>query len=121
MERKDFGLPDDKILLLYGGNLGKPQDLDFIIQCLKTLENQDQVHVVISGTGGEQHKLETYIDHYNPKHFSYLGQLDMEKYTQLTFLCDIGLIFLDYRFTIPNFPQRLLSYMEASNSGFGSN
>ncbi len=26
--------------------------------------------------------------------------------------CDVGLIFLDHRFTIPNFPSRILSYME---------
>ena len=25
--------------------------------------------------------------------------------------CDIGLIFLDYRFTIPNYPSRLLPYL----------
>lgn len=27
--------------------------------------------------------------------------------------CDIGMIFLDHRFTIPNFPSRLLAYMQA--------
>jgi glycosyltransferase involved in cell wall biosynthesis len=27
--------------------------------------------------------------------------------------CDIGLIFLDHRFTVPNFPSRLLNYMQA--------
>ena len=27
--------------------------------------------------------------------------------------CDVGLIYLDHRFTIPNFPSRLLSYMQA--------
>lgn len=27
--------------------------------------------------------------------------------------CDVGMIFLDHRFTIPNFPSRLLSYMQA--------
>ena len=27
--------------------------------------------------------------------------------------CDVGLIFLDHRFTIPNFPSRLLGYMQA--------
>ena len=27
--------------------------------------------------------------------------------------CDVGMIFLDYRFTIPNFPSRLLAYMDA--------
>ena len=26
--------------------------------------------------------------------------------------CDVGMVFLDYRFTIPNFPSRILSYME---------
>ena len=31
----------------------------------------------------------------------------------VTCACDIGMIFLDYRFTIPNFPSRLLSYMQA--------
>ena len=30
--------------------------------------------------------------------------------------CDVGLIFLDHRFTIPNFPSRLLSYMQAKLS-----
>ena len=27
--------------------------------------------------------------------------------------CDVGLVLLDYRFTIPNFPSRALSYMQA--------
>ena len=27
--------------------------------------------------------------------------------------CDAGLVFLDHRFTIPNFPSRILSYMQA--------
>ena len=27
--------------------------------------------------------------------------------------CDVGMIFLDHRFTIPNYPSRLLSYMQA--------
>ena len=27
--------------------------------------------------------------------------------------CDVGMIFLDHRFTIPNFPSRLLAYMQA--------
>lgn len=29
----------------------------------------------------------------------------------LSLQCDVGLIFLDYRFTIPNYPSRLLSYL----------
>ena len=38
--------------------------------------------------------------------------LPMEEYDILVQSCDVGLIFLDYRFTIPNYPSRLLSYLE---------
>ena len=38
--------------------------------------------------------------------------LPKEDYDQLVRSCDVGLIFLDHRFTIPNYPSRLLSYLE---------
>ena len=34
------------------------------------------------------------------------------EYDELVESCDVGLIFLDPRFTIPNYPSRLLSYLE---------
>lgn len=34
------------------------------------------------------------------------------EYDELVRSCDVGLIFLDHRFTIPNYPSRLLSYLE---------
>ena len=40
--------------------------------------------------------------------------LPKDDYEVLANACDVGLIFLDHRFTIPNFPSRLLSYMQAS-------
>ena len=42
-----------------------------------------------------------------------LPGLPKEDYDRLAGSCDVGLIFLDHRFTIPNFPSRLLSYMQA--------
>lgn len=38
--------------------------------------------------------------------------LPKAEYDELVRACDVGLIFLDHRFTIPNFPSRLLSYLE---------
>ncbi len=43
----------------------------------------------------------------------YMAMLPKEDYDTLVGACDVGLIFLDHRFTIPNFPSRLLSYMQA--------
>ena len=36
-----------------------------------------------------------------------------DDYDLLVSACDVGLIFLDYNFTIPNFPSRLFSYMQS--------
>ena len=38
--------------------------------------------------------------------------LPKEDYDMLVRSCDVGMIFLDHRFTIPNYPSRLLSYLE---------
>ena len=37
-----------------------------------------------------------------------------EEYKLIVNQCQVGMIFLDYRFQIPNFPSRLLSYMAAA-------
>ena len=42
-----------------------------------------------------------------------MQSLPKEDYDTLVAACDVGMIFLDFRFTIPNFPSRLLSYMQA--------
>ena len=42
-----------------------------------------------------------------------MSKLPKDDYDRMVAACDVGLIFLDHRFTIPNFPSRLLSYMQA--------
>jgi hypothetical protein len=41
-----------------------------------------------------------------------MSGLPKNDYDKLVKACDVGLIFLDHRFTIPNYPSRLLSYLE---------
>lgn len=45
--------------------------------------------------------------------FKLMQRLPKEDYDTLVGACDVGMLFLDHRFTIPNFPSRLLSYMQA--------
>lgn len=40
--------------------------------------------------------------------------MSKEKCDLVVKACDVGLLFWDYRFTIPNFPSRVLTYMDAS-------
>ena len=42
-----------------------------------------------------------------------MNKLPKEDYIRMVGSCDIGLLFLDHRFTIPNFPSRLVDYMQS--------
>ena len=42
-----------------------------------------------------------------------MQRLPKEDFDTMVGACDVGMLFLDHRFTIPNFPSRLLSYLQA--------
>lgn len=109
--RERFGLPLDKPIFIYGGNMGKPQGIPFLIECLKAVAERDDCHFVVVGDGTEYPKLRAWVDKAQPKAVSLHKTLPKQEYDALTASCDVGLIFLDYRFTIPNYPSRLLPYL----------
>lgn len=111
--REKYDIPLDKKVFVYGGNLGKPQGIPFLIECLKNQTNNEKSYFLIVGDGTEYGKLETYISEDRPQNVKLMKGLPKEDYDRMVAACDIGMIFLDYRFTIPNFPSRLLSYMQA--------
>ncbi len=110
--REKFGLPADRPIFIYGGNLGKPQGIPFLIECLEANANRQDCHFVVVGNGTEYSKLKTWSEKANYQNITILSRLPKEDYDLLVQSCDVGLIFLDHRFTIPNYPSRLLSYIE---------
>ena len=111
--REKYGLPLDKPIFIYGGNLGKPQGIPFLIDCLDALKDRDDVHFVIAGDGTEFAKIVNWLANNNPRNVTLFKRLPKEDYEMLARNCDVGLIFLDHRFSIPNYPSRLLSYLAA--------
>ena len=111
--RAKYGIPLDKKVFIYGGNLGKPQGIPFLIECLKTQEKNEEAFFLIVGDGTEFSKLEGYFNEAKPTNMKLMKRLPKEDYDKMVGACDVGMIFLDHRFTIPNFPSRLLSYMQA--------
>lgn len=111
--REKYGIPQDKKVFVYGGNLGKPQGIPFIIECLKKLNGHPETYFLIVGDGTEFGKLQAFFDDEKPGNMKLLRRLPKEDYDRMVAACDVGLIFLDHRFTIPNFPSRLLAYMQA--------
>lgn len=114
--REKYGLPLDKPIFLYGGNLGKPQGIPFLIECLNALSKEDWAaegaHFLVIGKGTEKAKLDAWYNDNKPVNVTVKEFIPKEDYDQLAKACDVGLIFLDYRFTIPNYPSRLLPYLK---------
>lgn len=110
---KKYGMPENAKTFIYGGNLGRPQDIPFIIACLKANADKSDRYFIICGKGTEYPKLKAYMDEYKPQNVLLLNGLPKAEYEEFVKAFDVGLIFLDHRFTIPNFPSRLLSYMQS--------
>lgn len=110
--RKKYNLPLDKKIFIYGGNLGKPQGIPFLIDALDANKERTDCHFVVVGDGARYGDLENWMNEKNPKNVSLYKRLPIDEYDKLVCSCDVGLICLDYRFTIPNFPSRLLSYLK---------
>lgn len=111
--RAKYGLPIDKKIFVYGGNLGKPQGVPFIIECLKSQLDNQKAFFLIVGSGTEYGKLEEFFTQSKPTNMKLMRSLPKDEYDRMIAACDVGMIFLDHRFTIPNFPSRLLGYMQA--------
>ena len=112
--RKKYNIPTNTPIFIYGGNLGKPQGIDYLIKCLEANKLRRDCYFVAVGNGTEYGKLEAwYNDNLNDNlNVKVMQRLPKEDYDILVRSCDVGLVFLDHRFTIPNYPSRLLSYLE---------
>ena len=111
--REKYEIPLDKKVFIYGGNLGKPQGIGFVLKCLEKLTTHPEAYFLIVGDGTEFKKLEVWFQEHKPGNMKLLKKIVKQDYDRLAAACDVGLIFLDHRFTIPNFPSRLLSHMQA--------
>ena len=110
--RRKYELPTDKPVFIYGGNLGKPQGIDYLVKCLDANKKRTDCYFVVVGTGTEYPRLVEWYHQNNYLNVKVMQGLPKADYDLLVKHCDVGMIFLDHRFTIPNYPSRLLSYLE---------
>ena len=68
---------------------------------------------LIIGSGTEFGIIEEWIKSEKQKNVKLTHKIPKEDYIRMVGSCDIGLIFLDHRFTIPNFPSRIVDYMQS--------
>ena len=110
--RKKYDLPLDKPVFIYGGNLGIPQGIDYLVKCLDANKKRTDCYFVVVGSGTHYGLISEWYSKNQNHNVKLMQALPKSEYDTLVRTCDVGMIFLDHRFTIPNYPSRLLSYLE---------
>lgn len=110
--RDRHGIPREAVVALYGGNMGLPQGLDFLVQVIEANRSRTDLHFLLVGRGTERQRIAEAVTSKGLRNVTMIPQLPRPEYEALARECDIGLVCLDPRFTIPNFPSRVLSYFE---------
>lgn len=108
--RKKYNL-SDKLVLLYAGNMGKYQELEFLLELAKNNIDKKDVIFLIVGSGSEKKYLVSKYEHLSNVMFK--DFIEPYYYPSLVKQCDIGLINLNRNLSIQNIPGKLLGYWAA--------
>ena len=101
----------NETIFMFGGNLGKPQNISGLLNIVDRLKEYDKAKFLIVGKGAFDSLIKEYITANNPTNLIFKTYVPKEEYDQLLKNADVGLISLDPRFTIPNIPSKLPTYM----------
>ena len=110
--KKKYGL-ENKFVAIFGGNIGLPQELEFLLELAKEYKNRDDIVFLIFGEGTEKGKMINIIEDEKLSNVVIKNNIRRDDYQNLIKQCDIGLINLNRNFTIPNMPSKIIGYFEA--------
>jgi len=111
--RHRFGLKN-KFIALFGGNFGKPQKIEFILDLAHKVQHLEDVVFVLIGDGTEKERIRNLVNNRSLKNVEVYDRIPRKEYQLLIDAADIGLVNLSDKFTIPNIPSRTLGYWDAS-------
>jgi len=112
-----FGLRDryslqDKVIFMYGGNLGVAQDMDNILRLAGNLKDEKEISFLLVGDGSEADRLKREIERQKLGNVLLHPAVSQEEYMRILAECDVGLITLNRDLKTFNLPGKMLGYME---------
>jgi colanic acid biosynthesis glycosyl transferase WcaI len=88
--KKELRIPDDKIIVLYAGNMGRKQGLEIVIETARRLQTQAKIYFVLCGDGAVQSGLVR--DAEGLANVQFLPLQPLEKLNQLLNIADIHIL-----------------------------
>jgi glycosyltransferase involved in cell wall biosynthesis len=107
--RKQYGL-ENKFVVVFGGNMGKPQQLENVLMLAEMAEGHKDIVVLLLGEGVKMDEIARLIEKNHIKNILIQRTIPKHEYQDLISVCDVGLISLHESFTIPNIPSKALDY-----------
>lgn len=105
-----YHIPQNKIRFIFGGNMGRPQGVRFLAKCIYACKDIPDAFFLLIGRGTEKEMVRSMLT--GCENSLVIDELPRNDYEELLIQCDVGIVSLAYDFTIPNYPSRILSYME---------
>ncbi len=111
--RKKYTIPEDACVFIFSGNLGIGHGLHFLVDAIHKLADYRKAFFVIGGSGTHFEYLENSFKDYEQNNVLLYSWLPKSDFDQIRATSDVGIV-LVYKSTSPQFPSRLLSYLEYS-------
>lgn len=100
----------DKFVVVFGGNMGKPQQLENILTLTESVLHFPDIVFLLLGEGVQMNKIEAEARAKGLTNINIQRTIPKQEYQDLLSVCDVGLISLHKDFTIPNIPSKALDY-----------
>lgn len=110
----------NKVIFLYGGNIGKAQDMPNLMRLAKSMLEHEQGHFLFVGQGESYTEVEDFIKDNHLSNVTLLPSISQDAFKDLLLEVDVGLFSLAKNHTAHNFPGKILGYIANSLPILGS-
>ena len=116
--RERHNIPEAATVFIFSGNLGKAHGLDFYIDAIAGLKDYKEAYFLIGGSGQYFKFAEKEISRRGLDNIGIYSRLPAGEFDKVLHASDVGVVLLDSLYTVPQFPSRLLAYLEAQKPVF---
>jgi glycosyltransferase involved in cell wall biosynthesis len=103
----------DKFVFLYAGNMGYPNDLESLVQCISEMKEDDRFHFLFLGTEAKRRWLELQIEKLKLKNVSLLDPRPRHEQIEFLNACDVAIVSLVKGMRGVSVPSRIYNLLAA--------
>ncbi|GHV43658.1 glycosyltransferase WbuB [Bacteroidia bacterium] len=108
----ELGLTD-KFVILFAGNTGKMQNISFVLEIIKCLQEDTNIHFLFIGQGACEQQMKNFITENKLTNITFLPYMDKSMEPEFMNAGDVGLISLSRNMKGTGVPSKPYQYMAA--------